>query len=261
MSRFFVDPASIGEKYIYIDDKNDVKHILSVLRMKKGDTLTVSYKSEWEYECEISGIEDGQICLLITDKQRFASEPDLRVTLFQGVPKGSKMDDIVRKTTEMGIARIVPVFMDRTVVKDNGTYHKKIARMQQIAGEASKQCGRGVIPEISDKLSFAEMISLLDNYDVVVFPYENEKGTTIKDALRDICIASDRVMKNGRKSKKQTALKTCAVIIGPEGGFSDTEAEELKKTDALCVTLGKTILRTETAGIVTMAMIMYELEL
>ena len=189
MSRFFVDPASIGEKYIYIDDKNDVKHILSVLRMKKGDTLTISDKSEWEYECEISGIEDGQICLLITDKQRFAAEPDLRVTLFQGVPKGSKMDDIVRKTTEMGIARIVPVFMDRTVVKDNGTYHKKIARMQQIAGEASKQCGRGVIPEISDKLSFAEMISLLDNYDVVVFPYENEKGTTIKDALRDICIA------------------------------------------------------------------------
>lgn len=254
MSRFFVDPASIGEKYIYIDDKNDVKHMLSVLRMKKGDTLTVSDKSEWEYECEISMIEDGQICLLITDKQKFASEPDLRVTLFQGVPKGSKMDDIVRKTTEMGIARIVPVFMDRTVVKDNGTYHKKISRMQQIAGEASKQCGRGVIPEISDKLSFGEMISLLDNYDVVVFPYENEKGTTIKDALRDICI-------DPACSNQKPAIKTCAVIIGPEGGFSDTEAEDLKKTDALCVTLGKTILRTETAGIVTLAMIMYELEL
>ena len=254
MSRFFVDPASIGKKYIYIDDKNDVKHMLSVLRMKKGDQLTVSDKSEWEYECEISAIEDGQITLLITDKQKFASEPELRVTLFQGVPKGSKMDDIVRKTTEMGIAEIVPVFMDRTVVKDNGSYHKKVARMRSIADEASKQCGRGVIPDVPDHCGFKEMTDRLDKFDLVIFPYENEKGYTIKDALRK---ASD----HAANAEHDQLIRTCAIIIGPEGGFSDKEADILKNTDSLCVTLGKTILRTETAGIVTLAMIMYELEL
>ena len=223
MSRYFVDPSACSGSHIYLDDKDDIKHITNVLRMKTGDELTVSDTFEWEYTCVIEEIDKQLITLKIVDKQKFSREPGINITLFQGIPKGSKLDDVVRKTTEMGICGIVPVFMDRTVVKDSGTYHKKVARLRTIAKEASKQCQRGSIPKVSDSMSFDE----------------------IKDALRSLT------------SKPENA----AVIIGPEGGFSDNEACTIKKTNAHTVTLGSTILRTETAGIVALAMMMYELEL
>lgn len=245
MSRYFVDPSACSGSHIYLDDKDDIKHITNVLRMKTGDELTVSDTFEWEYTCVIEEIDKQLITLKIVDKQKFSREPGINITLFQGIPKGSKLDDVVRKTTEMGICGIVPVFMDRTVVKDSGTYHKKVARLRTIAKEASKQCQRGSIPEVSDSMSFDEMISALSDYDLVIFPYENEDDKTIKDALRSLT------------SRPENA----AVIIGPEGGFSDNEACTIKKTNAHTVTLGSTILRTETAGIVALAMMMYELEL
>lgn len=245
MSRYFVDPSACGGSHIYLDDKDDINHITNVLRMKKGDELIVSDTFEWEYKCEIEEIEKQIITLKITDKQRFANDPEIKVTLFQGVPKGSKLDDVVRKTTEMGIAGIVPVFMDRSVVKDKGKYSKKVDRLRSIAKEASKQCQRGSIPDVSDSMSFDEMISSLSGFDLIVFPYENEEEITIKDALRPL----DQKPVNA------------AVIIGPEGGFSDDEVCTIKKTNAHIVTLGRTILRTETAGIVALAMMMYELEL
>ena len=181
--------------------------------------------------------------LRITDKQSFAREPVTRVTLFQGIPKAGKMDLIVQKCVELGIDSIVPVFMERTVVNDNGKIGKKTERWQKISDEACKQCRRGIVPHIADAVSHSEMMDMLDDFDLVLFPYENETGNTIKDSLRNL----------------STKPKTVAIVIGPEGGFSDSEAKNLKKYE--CVSLGKTILRTETAGIAALAMTMYELEL
>lgn len=245
MSRFFVDAASVGSDRIYITDKGDIKHIKNVLRLKVGDEIEVSDSSEWEYFCLIDSIDSDEVQAVIQDKQKFAGEPELRVTLFQGVPKGSKMDDIVRKCTELGASAMVPVFMDRSVVKDNGSYGKKVERMRTIAAEASKQCRRGIVPDIGDPVKLKDLPGILADYELIILPYENEEGYTIKDSLKGI----------------ESGVKNVAVIIGPEGGFSEAEVELLTKAGAKSVSLGKTILRTETAGIAAIAMIMYELEL
>ncbi len=243
MSRFFVQPGNISDKYIYITDTDDIHHIKKVLRLKAGNTVEISDGQEWEYEGVIQDITPTEVTLAIVDKQRFAREPETRVTLFQGIPKAGKMDLIVQKCVELGIDSIVPVFMERTVVNDNGKISKKTERWQKISDEACKQCRRGIIPHIADAAGHNEMMNMLESFDLVLFPYENETEYTIRDALRNL------------KQKP----KTVAVVIGPEGGFSDSEAKALKRYE--CVSLGKTVLRTETAGIAALAMIMYELEL
>ncbi len=243
MSRFFIEPKNISDKYIYITDQGDLHHIKKVLRLKRGDTVEISDGQEWEYEGVIEEITTTEATLRITDKQRFAREPKTRVTLFQGIPKAGKMDLIVQKCVELGVDSIVPVFMERTVVNDNGKISKKTERWQKISDEACKQCRRGIIPPIADAVNHDEMMDMLESFDLVLFPYENETGRTIKDSLRSL------------KARPETV----AIVIGPEGGFSDREANMLKKYE--CVSLGSTILRTETAGIAALAMTMYELEL
>ncbi len=233
MNRFFVDAADVGEDRICIRSKEDVKHITKVLRLREGDEIEISDSSQWEYVGQIQSMEDGIIQAKILDKQTFAREPEVQVTLFQGIPKQSKMESIVQKCTELGIYEFVPVFMERTVVVDKGNFDKKIQRWQKIAAEAVKQCRRGIIPHVEDAVKFRQMVRLLQSFDLVLFPYENETGRTVKDALRSL----------------EARPKSIAVIIGPEGGFSDTEAEQLKTLGADCVSLA------------ALAMIMYELEL
>lgn len=245
MARFFVDAADVHGNTIYIRSKEDIKHISKVLRMKEGDKLEISDSCQWEYEAEIQFVEQEQIELSVISKQEFEREPGVRVTLFQGIPKQAKMETIVQKCVELGIYSIVPVFMDRTVVTDKGNFNKKVDRWQKVSAEAVKQCRRGIIPEITEPVKSKEMIEMMKSYDLILFPYENETGRTIKDALR------------GLDSKPASI----AMVIGPEGGFSDSEAKELKSINADCVSLGKTILRTETAGMAALAMVMYELEL
>lgn len=245
MSRFFVEPENIGDRNIRIENPDDVHHISNVLRLGKGDIIDISDSHEWEYRGEIAGIYDDSVEALILDKQKFAREPRTKVTLFQGVPKQGKMDLTVQKTTELGISTIVPVFMDRTIVNDKGNFWKRLVRLRAIAEEAAKQCGRGIIPEIRKETGFEDMVSRLDKFQLVIFPYENEEQKTIKYALRNQDGTPEHV----------------AIIIGPEGGFSQREAEILKNAQTECVSLGKTILRTETAGIAALAMCMYELEL
>lgn len=244
MSRFFVSENDIGDSVIVITDPDDLRHMRKVLRLKAGDEIEVSDSVKWEYSAVIENLTGDSAVLRICDKQAFSREPSVHVTLFQGVPKASKMDEIVKKCTEMGVSEIYPVFMDRTVVVEKDGFQKKIARWQKIAAEAVKQCRRGKVPEIGDRLLFPDMVRMLGDFDAVIFPYENEMGRTIKDALRS-----------------GEAARRLAVIIGPEGGFSDSEAEKLKSSGADCVSLGKTILRTETAGLAAISMIMYELEL
>lgn len=245
MSRFFVRPENVGAAGISVTEKEDIHHITKVLRLKKGDKIDISDCVEWEYKAEIVDIESEVVLAKILDKQKFAREPELKITLFQGLPKQGKMELIIQKAVELGVWKIVPVFTDRSIVTDNGKMGKKIDRWQKIADEAVKQCKRGIIPQIGEELKFREMMDQLETFDLVLFPYENENNRSIKDSLRGIT----------EKPKK------LAVIIGPEGGFSEKEAMDLKTSGADCVTLGKTILRTETAGLAAIAMIMYELEL
>lgn len=246
MSRFFVDPTDIAEKYIYLTDKTDLHHMKKVLRLRVGDKVDISDGELWEYSTVIEEIGENEAVLLIEDKQKFAREPELAVTLYQGIPKGSKMEEIIQKSVELGVHDIVPVFMERTVVVDKGNMGKKVQRWQKISDEAVKQCKRGIIPEVKTPIKFDEALEMLKSHDLVVFPYENEDGRTIKDCL---------------KSAEEKKPKTVAVIIGPEGGFADSEAEKLAEIGADTVSLGKTILRTETAGPAAIAMIMYQLEL
>ena len=245
--RIFTDAANIGDKYIKITDKGDIKHMTKVMRLGEGDTVDVSDSMEWEYSAEIVSVDADEVLLSIVDKQKFAREPETRVTLFQGVPKAGKMETIIQKCVELGIHAVVPVFMERTVVVEKGNFGKKLDRWQKISDEAVKQCKRGMIPQIEDQLQFKEMLPKLAEFDLILFPYENESNYSIKDCLRNL--------------PAEEKPETIAIVIGPEGGFSDKEAELMDENGAVRVTLGKTILRTETAGMAALAMTMYELEL
>ena len=245
MNRFFVDPSDVTERYIYLSDRGDLHHMKKVLRLSIGDELDVSDGTAWEYHVRIEALDEDEAKLQILDKQKFAREPRLQVTLFQGIPKAGKMEGIIQKSVELGVHAIVPVFMERTVVVDKGNFEKKQDRWQKISDEAVKQCKRGIIPEVGSAVKFSGMLDVLPNYDLILFPYENEENRTIKDCLRQITCLPE----------------TVAIIIGPEGGFSDKEARMLDEAGAERVSLGKTILRTETAGPAALAMTMYELEL
>ena len=131
MSRFFVSPDSVGENTIIIDNREDLHHMSKVLRLREGDKVDVSDTIRWEYSCIISSIDKNEAVLQIVDKQNFASEPETRITLFQGVPKGNKFETIVQKCVELGVDSIQPVFMDRTVVVDKGNYTKKVDRLNK----------------------------------------------------------------------------------------------------------------------------------
>jgi len=245
MNRFFVGPSDIGTDTIEITDRNDIKHISKVLRLRAGDELEISDSVKFEYAAKIISANQSSILLKILDKQGFAREPEIKVTLYQGLPKLGKMDSIIQKSVELGVHSIVPVFTARSVVMEKQDFEKKLKRWNKISAEAVKQCKRGVVPEVRDVTNFNEMISELNRYDLALLPYEDEENTSIKNALKDL----------------KNPVKKIALIIGPEGGFSKDEARMVVDGGGVSVSLGKTILRTETAGPAALAMIMYELEL
>lgn len=257
MSRFFVEPENIGTNLIIMNNPDDLHHMMKVLRLKEGDEVDISDGVRWEYRACIESLNREEAELKILDKQAFASEPSVEVTLFQGIPKQGKMETIIQKCVELGVYEIVPVFMDRTVVVDRGNFGKKIQRWNRVSAEAVKQCRRGIVPQVAEPVKTEELLrdrtgsgtpDLFEDFDLVLFPYENEKGTTIKEVLRAATAADSRP-------------KRIAVMIGPEGGFSDEEANAIVAAGGKSVSLGKTILRTETAGMTALAMIMYELEM
>lgn len=249
MIKFFVGEEAVTSSRIYLEDAQDIKHLARVLRAKVGDAVTIADGTGWEYETEIEEICETCVTLRIVDRQKDATEPQTRVTLFQGVPKAAKMETVIQKTVELGVDAIVPVFTARTVVVEKGNFSKKLMRWQKIADEAVKQCKRGRIPQVEPQIDFAEMCGRLADYDLVICPYENETGRTIKDCLRPAC--------------GQDVPRRVALIIGPEGGFADAEIAALRALPqpAEIVSLGKIILRTETAGMAALAMIMYAYEL
>lgn len=250
MSRFFVPPENIGVRTIEITDSGDLHHMRKVLRLRPGDEVDVSDTDQWEYRARIEILEEDSAMLTILDRQAFAAEPKTKVTLYQGIPKQGKLDRIIQKCTELGVREIVPVFMDRTVVADRGHMTRKAERWRRIAAEAVKQCRRGIIPAVRDAVELTDVINESGEYNLVLIPYENEQAVSIKEVLRE-----DGWRHRGKKERR------IAVFIGPEGGFSEAEVQAVTEAGGRSVTLGRTILRTETAGPAALVMIMYELEL
>lgn len=242
MHRFFVNIDNIYDKTIEIIGE-DVKHIKNVLRLDIGDIIEVCDNGEYEYTTKIISIEKNKVQCEIIDKRRSKSEAPIRVILYQSLPKATKMDFIVQKATEIGVSKIVPVITERAVVKikDLKKEENKLERWTRIAEEAAKQSKRGVIPQVSNILSFNEMLAVLKENQMVIVPYESEEINGIKSVLKD-CNS-----------------KEVHILIGPEGGFEDSEIKLLQEIDSKIVTLGPRILRTETAGLVASTIVLYEL--
>lgn len=242
MPKFFVEPSKVEGGTIVIDT-DDVNHIVRVLRMDIGDVIFVCDTAGMDYEAKIIEITKKSVVCEIIDSKKSDTEPELDVTLWQAIPKGSKMEYIIQKTTELGIKRIVPVIMSRCVskIENEKEGEKKVQRWQKIAESAAKQSGRGVVPAICMPVSFNEAVSGLLDCDKAFAPYECEENNSIKNTISGI----GGSMKIG-------------FIIGPEGGFAPEEIDKLSSVGIPAVTLGKRILRTETAGETVLAILMYE---
>ena len=245
MNRFFVDdPGAFSDRSVVITGE-DVNHVKNVLRLKENDELIVSDGRGRDYHCRISGITNEEVVADICDICDNFSELSTEITLFQGFPKGDKMELIIQKTVELGVTRIVPVMTKRTVVKlDDKKAKKKTERYNMIAESAAKQSGRGMIPEVTMPVSFAEAVSMAEKLDMNIIPYEEAEGVEYS--------------RNIIKSIK--GKKSLGIFIGPEGGLAREEVEKALDAGASAITLGHRILRTETAGMAVVSIIMFELE-
>lgn len=249
MPRFFVKNSQINDNKIIICGE-DIKHIKNVLRKQIGDDIEIcDQDTENSYKCEIEKIDEQSITTQIISVLDDISE-NIKVDIFQGLPKSDKMELIIQKSVELGANAIIPTCMKRCVVKiDKKDENKKIERWNKIAESASKQCGRNYIPQVKPIIDIKEIDNIVKDYDVIIVAYENEKENTIKAELKRI-----------KNSEKKEDLKI-GVVIGPEGGFEENEIIQLKNAGAKVVTLGKRILRTETVALNLLSILMYEFSL
>ena len=245
MHRFFVEEPGMGENRITITG-GDVNHIKNVLRMSTGDQICViNGQNNKEQYCEIIDIGADAVETKICEIREADQELPNQIVLFQGLPKSDKMELIIQKAVELGVYRIVPVSTDRTVVKlDAKKEANKRKRWMNISESAAKQSGRLCIPEVTSVVSFREALEMAKEMDVRLIPYELADGM---EKTREIM------------SSIQPG-QSIAVFIGPEGGFESSEIEKAMEMGISPITLGKRILRTETAGLVTLAMLVYNLE-
>lgn len=248
MPKFFVKENQI------IDDKisiigQDVNHIKNVLRLKLEDEIEICNEDKQEtYICRIIEIFNEEILCAIKEKKMIKTETNIDVTIFQGLPKAEKMELIIEKCTELGVKEITPVSLKRCVVKlDEKDKVKKIIRWQKIAETAAKQSGRDAILKVNNVINIDNVCNLIPKYDIVLVAYEDEKDNSLKQELEILKKTNKHELKIG-------------VIIGPEGGLEKDEVDILKQAGAKIVTLGRRILRTETAPIVIASILMYEFD-
>ncbi len=237
MPRFFVEDINAGEIV-----GEEARHIARSLRMRLGDALTLCDGRGTDYFCEITALEGDRVFYRVLDKRESISEPLTKVTLFQCLPKGDKMDDIIKKCVELGVYSIVPVISGRCVsVPAGAALGRKRERWQKIALEAAKQSGRGIVPQVSDIADFSRAVSDFCALDVPIIFYEGG-GMPLKEILK-----GDR--KGGR----------VGIFVGPEGGFEPQEVEAAARGGALVATLGPRILRVETAPVCALSVVMFGL--
>ena len=227
----------ISKDQIPVISDSDVHHIRDVLRMNAGDQLELLDGTGKVYETKISKIEKGKIICEVVSSHLEESESRVKVTLAQALPKARKMDFIVEKCVELGVNQILPMLTERTVSRS-----AKLDRWQKLSKSAAEQSGRAIIPEICPLTRFEEVLRLREKFDLALIPWELEKGITLKQVLKNLI------------------SPTILIAIGPEGGFSQKEIELAKKAGFMSVSLGKRILRSETAAMAVLSAIMYELE-
>ena len=252
MQHFFVSPEQVREEKIYVEG-SDVNHMKNVLRMKTGEELTIGDGDGWLYLCVVESYEEDMAVLKILEKKKDESELPSKIYLFQGLPKQDKMELIVQKAVELGVYQVIPVATKRAVVKlDAKKAKKKVERWQQIAVSAAKQAGRGIIPAVGEVCTYAQALKYAEELDVVLIPYElaegMEKTRELMSSIQKQIIAEIR------------PGQSVGIFIGPEGGFEKEEVEQAVKAGAEPLTLGKRILRTETAGLTMLSVLMFHLE-
>lgn len=247
MARFFVSPGQIGPASVSIFD-GDVNHIRKVLRMKEGDELTVSDGDGTDYFCRIRSISEEVVVCDIVDSWTSYVELPVKLYLFQGLPKADKMELIIQKAVELGAYEIVPVAMSRSIVKlDEKKAGKKTARWQGISESGAKQSGRAIIPEVKSPMSYKNALEYAKTLDAIIVPYEKADGIEVsRELISKLCSDEN--------------IKSIGIFIGPEGGFAEKEIEQALEAGATPITLGRRILRTETAGLAVLSILMYQLE-
>ena len=245
MYQFFVETTQITEDQIRILGK-DVNHMKNVLRMKPGEEIRVTdSETSKSYRCEVAELyEETVVCHILAEEEE-GSELPVRIYLFQGLPKADKMELIIQKAVELGVYQIIPTACRRCVVKLDPKKEKtKLARWQQIAEAAAKQSKRGVIPTVAPVMNYAQAVKTASEMDLKLVPYELAEGMEQTKQLIESAGPGQQI----------------AVFIGPEGGFDPEEIRLATEAGILPITLGKRILRTETAGFTTIAWLMYQLE-
>lgn len=244
MYRFFVEKYQIHDGRVDITGE-DVNHIRNVLRMRPGEEVLISTGDEWEYTCAIERLEEDRVTLRVEDASRPGRELASKIWLFQCLPKGDKMETVIQKAVELGAYTVVPVASSRCVVKlDERRAAQKAVRWNAIAEAAAKQSKRLIIPEVRGVMRFRDALEAAADLDVKLIPYERQDGM---EGTRKILNA----IRPGQ---------SVAVMIGPEGGFDDAEVQLAREHGFEPVTLGKRILRTETAGMTMLSILMYLLE-
>ncbi len=240
MPKFFFNKNDISRGQVQLFGENE-KHIKTVLRARVGEELTLCDGEGMDYQCRIASMERG-VLLDILSKEVCETEPKTKITLYQGLPKADKMELIIQKCVELGVDRIVAVSTERAIVKLDKKESKKLERWQKIAEAAAKQSGRGKIPEIGQQvLKFKEAVAEAKELDGAIIPYEKEQETGIRQFVLGF------------------QGESIGVFIGPEGGFAEEEIALAQENGITPITLGKRILRTETAGMTTTALLLYEL--
>lgn len=243
MAKFFVSPENVREDVIIIQG-SDVNHIKNVLRFNEGKEILINDRQGHDYKCIIESIDTEMITAQIQEKLEVATEPLVQTILFQSLIKGEKMEFVIQKGIEIGVTAIVPIITERCVVKieSDKKVKSKLERWQKIAEGAAKQSKRGIVPEIMPPMSFKEALSYAKiHLEASCIPFENEHSHHIKHYLQNL------------------SVQKIGIFIGPEGGFTDHEIEVAEAENVSPITLGRRILRSETAGLVTLANIMYEM--
>lgn len=245
MYRFYISEEQIQEDEICIQG-NDVNHIRNVLRLEVGDWVVACDGKDRDYVSRIHGIEKELVRLHVEKVQPTGTELPAKITLFQGIPKKDKMEFIIQKSVELGVYEIVPVMMKRCVVKlgDEKKAKKKQERWQSIAEAAAKQCDRGIIPVVHEPVTMEEAIDMAKKLDYNMIPYELQDG--IEDS-REIVVHA-------------CSQDSVGIFIGPEGGFEADEVAQAVACGMEAITLGKRILRTETAGMALLSIMMFQMQ-
>lgn len=246
MPRFFVQSNQIEDGIVTVRG-DDAHHISRALRMAVGDTVTVCDMSATEYTCELVQFLPDCVKARVVSSSKSEVEPPAHITLYQALPKGDKLDSVIQKAVECGVSRIVPFESERCVVRAKAESEaRKTERRARIAAEAAKQCGRALLPEVASTCTFAGVLSEAAACDVVLFCYEGDGTRPIGSILRE------RAWREGER---------IAIIIGSEGGFSQSEANAARDAGFCMTGLGPRILRTETASGFVLACISCALEL